>query len=82
MDRKRWLVALASKIFDMTALDFFSWRYVKNYVYSTPPDTPENMKEIVTTAFISVIWLTINKLFEPRDALCIGKNIRHFEHLR
>jgi len=69
---------------DLSSLDFFSWGYLKNIVYTKTPTTKENMIECITLACRNIPrnqLLSIIDTFERRVQLCVDNNGQIFEYL-
>lgn len=69
---------------DLTSPDFFLWGHIKSIVYDIPPTTPNNMKERIRAAFLSIpprMLINVGQSFKKRIRLCIENDGHHFEHL-
>lgn len=67
---------------DLTCLDFFLWGYVKERVYQTPSNTPQELRNKIESAFRTItpqILDNVQKDFLRRVRLCIEVNGQHFE---
>ena len=67
---------------DLTPLDFFLWRYVKETVYKNRPSNDNDLQKRIADALQAVshemLRSTIES-FEKRIDLCIHQNGGHFQ---
>lgn len=49
LDGRRGSMEWSSSLTDLSPLDFFLWRHIKSKVFSTPPDTLENLSERIVS---------------------------------
>ena len=69
---------------DITPLDFFLWRYVKDKVFSTPVPDITNLKARITDAFATVTedsWREIDYRLDVLRATSNLNNPVHCQHL-
>ena len=89
--REKWIgrggpIAWPPRSPDLTPLDFFLWRHVKNVVYINPVNTRQELIEQIFTAF-DEIWRSPSMFARVRQAMarrCKEWNKvhgTHFEHL-
>lgn len=69
---------------DLNPLDFFLWGHLKNFIYSVPIETEDQLRNRIQDAFATV---TPEMVMESKSSLlrrariCLQMNGAHFEHL-
>ena len=69
---------------DLTPLDFFLWGTIKEYVYRTPINNVQELRDRIDEAFATITPEMLQRSRENlirRAQLCIEMNGGHFEHL-
>lgn len=69
---------------DLTPMDYFIWGYLKNFVYSTPITTREDMELRLRRGVDSITPQQLTRVFENnrrRVQKCLDMGGQHFEHL-
>ena len=81
---RRGAVEWPSRSPDLTPLDFFLWRVLKNKVFSDKSKTLNDLKQSITIAWEDITPEMCKKVTEStieRCHHCIANNGLHFEHL-
>lgn len=73
------------RLFDLTFLDFYFWRYIEQKVHAEEPTTVENMKERIREICTNINADILQKVrddFRHRLNICIQVNGGLFEYLQ
>ncbi|GBN15366.1 hypothetical protein AVEN_244276-1 [Araneus ventricosus] len=68
---------------DLTPMDFFLWRYVKQHVYATPPPTLQDLQRRITDAcaiMTSAMLHRMQREIQARVQIWIVADGERFEH--
>ncbi|GBM82758.1 hypothetical protein AVEN_272315-1 [Araneus ventricosus] len=68
---------------DLTPMDFFLWRYLKQQAYATPPPTLQGLQRRITDvcAYVTPSMLhRVQREVQARVQRCIAADIEKFEH--
>lgn len=69
---------------DLTPMDFFAWGYLKNKIYDTLPENPEELKNKIRNACAEINPLMLRRVrenFMRRIATCLEEDGGNIEHL-
>ena len=69
---------------DLTPMDFFAWSFLKNKIYQTLPENPEDLENKIRNAYAEITPVIIQRVrenFIRRIALCLKQNGNCIEHL-
>ena len=67
MDWEWWQTPWPPRSPDITPIDFFLWRYVKDKVFSTPVPDISNLKARITDAFATITEDMLENTWKEND---------------